>query len=411
MKKFITIIIAVAMLMSTMAGAAMAASSEDPASSLDLPETNIIGFLSTVWQMNGEDSEQTTLNEWVSLTNNSPEQFDVIGPMPGDDSFELEEGNQVAAAQRVGDKVYGYLRNNVYFVLDWNSLADGFIDLDFYNPYANIATDCAFQYVAGMSYDYETDTMYVMVNGSNYIDGAMYASCIGTVDLETGDVINFTNMVPIHGELDGTFSQEMCAFTVANNSTAYCITDEGFGSDESRLCYLDVNTGEYIVVGPTGQHGAFEQCMAYDYENDTIYWAQSKSSGEGSLCVMDIDSGYANVIGLIGGLGGQITAMLFDSQSNPPETPTPTETPTQPIETETPEPPVTEAPIVTEDPTDTPEDPTDGPGETDAPGATDDPGTPGTDIPSTGAISLIGVGVAAVLAGSGVVILRKKEEQ
>ena len=87
----------------------------------------------------------------------------------------------------------------------------------------------------------------------------------------------------------------------------------------------------------------------------------------------------------------------------------------EPIETEEPivtEPPVeTEEPIVTEppveteepvDPSDAPVDPSDAPVD---PSASPVPGTP-----ATGGIALVGVGVAAILAGAGVVLAKKKED-
>jgi len=50
---------------------------------------------------------------------------------------------------------------------------------------------------------------------------------------------------------------------------------------------------------------------------------------------------------------------------------------------------------------------------TDEPGVTDEPTAVPTDAPNppiTGAMSLIGVGIAAIVASAGVVIFRKKEE-
>ena len=50
---------------------------------------------------------------------------------------------------------------------------------------------------------------------------------------------------------------------------------------------------------------------------------------------------------------------------------------------------------------------------TDEPGVTDEPTAGPTDAPNppiTGAMSLIGVGIAAIVASAGVVIFRKKEE-
>ena len=84
-------------------------------------------------------------------------------------------------------------------------------------------------------------------------------------------------------------------------------------------------------------------------------------------------------------------------------------------ETPSPEPPITDEPITDEPITDEPitdEPITDEP-ITDEPGVTDEPTAVPTDAPNppiTGAMSLIGVGIAAIVASAGVVIFRKKEE-
>lgn len=90
---------------------------------------------------------------------------------------------------------------------------------------------------------------------------------------------------------------------------------------------------------------------------------------------------------------------------------TETEEPVEPTE-EPGEP--TEEPV---EPTEEPGEPTEEPGEpTEEPGApTEEPGAPTAEpttppAPSTGAISIIGAGLAALAAGAGIVIFKKKED-
>ena len=80
------------------------------------------------------------------------------------------------------------------------------------------------------------------------------------------------------------------------------------------------------------------------------------------------------------------------------------------------EPDPTDAPV---DPTDEPVDPSDAPVDpsdapvdpSDAPvDPSDAPVDPNPGVPSTGAITLVGAGVAAILAGAGVVLAKKKED-
>ncbi|HAY20547.1 MAG TPA: peptidase, partial [Clostridiales bacterium] len=89
----------------------------------------------------------------------------------------------------------------------------------------------------------------------------------------------------------------------------------------------------------------------------------------------------------------------YDANEPDPTPVPPTETPEDP--TPTPVPP-------TADPTDTPNPSTDVPeNPTGAPSPTVEPNTP--DVPSTGEVSIIGAGIAALIGGA-CVMLRKRED-
>ena len=161
--------------------------------------------------------------------------------------------------------------------------------------------------------------------------------------------------------------------------------------------------------------------MEFDHDNQCIYWCNSLSNG---LYILDYHTGETE---FCGGLynGGDYMAMFLpnDLEVSDPEQPTeptpvpPTDTPepTPVPPTDTPEPtpvPPTDAPEPTPvPPTDTPEptpvSPTDAPEPT--PVSPTDAPEP-TPVPGTGAVSLIGLSIAVIAAGAGIITLRKKRE-
>lgn len=120
-----------------------------------------------------------------------------------------------------------------------------------------------------------------------------------------------------------------------------------------------------------------------------------------------------------------VVVTLGDPDATPVPTPTatptatptqaPTPTPTQePTETPTEEPPVTETPEPSDPATEPPEEPTEEPTE-----PTEEPSDPGTEptqnpggstAPSTGAMSLIGLGIVSIVSGCGAVLFRRKRD-
>ena len=117
--------------------------------------------------------------------------------------------------------------------------------------------------------------------------------------------------------------------------------------------------------------------MEFDHDNQCIYWCNSLSNG---LYILDYHTGETE---FCGGLynGGDYMAMFLpnDLEVSDPEQPT---EPTPVPPTDTPEP--------------TPVPPTDAP----------EP----TPVPGTGAVSLIGLSIAVIAAGAGIITLRKKRE-
>ncbi len=189
------------------------------------------------------------------------------------------------------------------------------------------------------------------------------------------------------------------------------------------VCEIGRNTGigECSIIADTGIPTYFANTMEFDHDNQCIYWCNSLSNG---LYILDYHTGETE---FCGGLynGGDYMAMFLpnDFEVSDPEQPT-EPTPVPPTDTPEPTPvPPTDTPEPTPvPPTDTPEptpvSPTDAPEPTpvpptDAPEPTPVPPTDApepTPVPGTGAVSLIGLSIAVIAAGAGIITLRKKRE-
>ena len=166
--------------------------------------------------------------------------------------------------------------------------------------------------------------------------------------------------------------------------------------------------------------GTYDWCIANPTPGDRIWIASAQGNIGGRADDYTFEAGYTYNFTVY--LLGQNDATDVEIIPGGGETPSPeppiTDEPItdEPITDE----PITDEPITDEPITDEPitdEPITDEPGTdepiTDEPGVTDEPTAVPTDAPNppvTGAMSLIGVGIAAIVASAGVVIFRKKEE-
>ncbi len=166
--------------------------------------------------------------------------------------------------------------------------------------------------------------------------------------------------------------------------------------------------------------GTYDWCIANPTPGDRIWIASAQGNIGGRADDYEFEAGYTYNFTVY--LLGQNDATDVEIIPGGGETPSPEPPITdEPITDEpiTDEPitdePITDEPITDEPITDEPitdEPITDEP-ITDEPGVTDEPTAVPTDAPNppiTGAMSLIGVGIAAIVASAGVVIFRKKEE-
>jgi len=133
-------------------------------------------------------------------------------------------------------------------------------------------------YVADMTYDNSTNTMYAVERPEN--DGT---SDLRTVDLTTGVSTKVA-------DLDRRFFTLACTY----NGQLYGISFEG------ELCKIDKSTGVVTLVGETGMNPNYFQSMEFDHDTETLYWAyvdQLRGSGVASV---DTVTGKATILGALG---------------------------------------------------------------------------------------------------------------
>ena len=310
-----------------------------------------------------------------------------------------------AGAAVAGNYVYGYTKPVMYsgdfYIIDLTTWEITF-------PAGGEAGDYL---VYDMAYDHERQRMFAMAThyGSDF--------WLVEVDRRDGSITTIAEM--------NTLGKNAWGFTIDSEGNAYTILASDTGSydrtDTGKLASVNLETGECTIIADTGIPTYFANTMEFDHDNQCIYWCNSLSNG---LYILDHHTGETE---FCGGLynGGEYMAMFLpnDLEVSDPEQPTeptpvpPTDTPepTPVPPTDTPEPtpvPPTDAPEPTPvPPTDAPEptpvSPTDAPEPTPVP-PTDAPEP--TPVPGTGAVSLIGLSIAVIAAGAGIITLRKKRE-
>ena len=288
-----------------------------------------------------------------------------------------------AGAAVAGNYVYGYTKPGMYsgdfYIIDLTTWEITF-------PAGGEAGDYL---VYDMAYDHERQRMFAMAThyGSDF--------WLVEVDRRDGSITTIAEM--------NTLGKNAWGFTIDSEGTAYTILASDTGSydrtDTGKLASVNLETGECTIIADTGIPTYFANTMEFDHDNQCIYWCNSLSNG---LYILDHHTGETE---FCGGLynGGEYMAMFLpnDLEVSDPEQPT---EPTPVPPTDTPEP----TPVP---PTDTPEptpvSPTNAPEPTPVP-PTDAPEP--TPVPGTGAVSLIGLSIAVIAAGAGIITLRKKRE-
>lgn len=285
----------------------------------DEPPVNIYGFIFS--EFVNDDGYYRDSQTWCSFTDTHPGDVTKIGSMPAKDS--VSAGALVLCAELVEDTVYGYTANGYYFTMDFEAMQRGELDVTYKR--VNASSDSNF-YPTEMAYNYSTETMYV-INNSN----VLYE-----IDLESGD-LDLDSAHIIDGTLPGAgqgATDYVYGFAIDSEGNAF-IMIAGFGAVYggngcSRLASLDLETGEYTVIGQTTAECYQEQSMCFDHNSGKLYWAQFNTiyDQEIQLYIVDTETAELEGCGRIGGYGMEILGMFIPicdhSQVTPVEAKEPT---------------------------------------------------------------------------------------
>ncbi|MDD2960954.1 MAG: carboxypeptidase regulatory-like domain-containing protein [Muribaculaceae bacterium] len=143
-----------------------------------------------------------------------------------------------------------------------------------------------------MSYDYSTETMFIICNGDGNTNTALR-----TVDLTTGDQTLINN-------------------NMGHYFRAIAVNIDGnmFGIDgNGMLCSIDKATGEATNIAFTGRKPFFFQSMEFDHDSGILYWACCEATHNSELCIVDPTNATTTSLGLIGAgtRGEQIVALYI----------------------------------------------------------------------------------------------------
>ena len=262
----------------------------------DEPPANLYGFMYAEFVDN--DGWFRDCRTWCSFTDTHPEDVTKITSMPAGDGVAAD--SLVTCAELVGDTVYGYTSDGYFFTMDFEAMQRGEMNVSYKS--VNVSANSDF-YPNEMAYDYSTETMYVINMG-----GVLYE-----VDLETGDLVLDSYRV-----IDGTLSMDtVYGFAINLAGNAYIML-EGMGAAYggngcSRLASLNLETGEYTVIGQTTAECFQEQSMCFDHNSGKLYWAQWKSiyDQEIQLYIVDTETAELEGCGRIGEYGADILGMFI----------------------------------------------------------------------------------------------------
>lgn len=138
-----------------------------------------------------------------------------------------------------------------------------------------------------MTYDYSTGKVFGIRSGNVWL---------AEFNTETGEstlVGKFT---------DGTEEVYMLAIAASLDGTLYGV------SSSDKFYKIDPENGTLTLIGALGADAAFDQTMAFDYSDGTLYWA---NNGDYQLYTIDVATGAATPIGPIGKNGLSSMGSLF----------------------------------------------------------------------------------------------------
>lgn len=208
---------------------------------------------------------------WYTFTDTDPGAATEIGVMP--ESTE-DEPVRVLCAELVDGTVYGYTADGRFFSMNFDALQRGEFSVEYQETECGTYEDF---YPTEMAYDRSTGTMYIV----NYLHDLF------EVDLKTGEIDRESHR-RIYGELPGAKEglveygmDYILGLAIDLEGEAYVMIaglgPNWGGNGCSRLAKLNLETGEYTVIGQTTAQAYQEQSMCFDDNTGKLYWAQTRS--------------------------------------------------------------------------------------------------------------------------------------
>ncbi len=404
MKKLLPILLSVLLLAAT----AMPAFAETKGLS-DFQDVDIYGYAFADFAQLEEGPGFYELLTWQTINTSDLGAVTELGGMLS------SAGNEtyVAAAEYINGTVYGYTgwgaNPEEYFFIDFDDLAAGNLDAVEYTGFCmpeNMMT-------LDMAYDRDLGILYVITYDAYNPSLGGFCTYLNTVEIASGEITTLGTLSVDYEDYDASVVYSIAAA----HGNLYCMLPSigaAWNGGSNKLCTIDPETCELSVIGSTETLGFQQQSITYDYTNDVILWShyENQYCGYSNLCAIDPETAETTVLGTIGSRNGTALfgLMVIDSEEPVPPTDEPVPPTDEPVPpTDEPVPP-TDEPVP---PTDEPVPPTDEPvPPTDEPVPPTDEPVPPTDEPqppATGAISMIGLGTAALITGAGILFAKKKE--
>ncbi len=127
---------------------------------------------------------------------------------------------------------------------------------------------------------------------------------LATLDPSSGELTTVATLGTV-GEMPNIYTM-----SATDKGGIYAICSDG------NLYKIDKTTGAMTVVGNTGFIPSALQSTVYDYATGTLYWAASLSTGESKLCTVDLVTGEAAVVSDFANYEEFVGLFILDNNNN-----------------------------------------------------------------------------------------------
>lgn len=190
----------------------------------------------------------------------------------------------------------GHVNAGTYFNYKWygqvtkpgtQSQLEGFYTIDLLTGERTLVANAGSQ-LKSMTYDYTSGVAYGVRSDSE--------GSLATLDIATGTTTK------IGAFTDGGDKIFILALACGLDGTLYGV------STNDHFYKIDKATGACSLIGALGVNAAFDQSMAFDYNNHVLYWA---NNSDYTLYTIDLTTGKATKIGTIGENGDDSVMSMF----------------------------------------------------------------------------------------------------